>query len=44
MKGIRIINRGTDAVALEFTSKDTKGYITFVNGEFLFSHPINEPS
>ena len=38
MKGIEIINRGSDAVALKFTSKSTVGYIRFVNGEFIFRY------
>lgn len=43
MKGIEVINRGTDAVALRFKSKSTVGYIRFVNGEFIFSHAVTTP-
>ena len=43
MKGVRIINTGSDAVALEFKSKSMTGYITFVEGEFVFSHTVTTP-
>ena len=40
MKNIRIIKRANDGIALMFKSKRSTGYIKFINGKFIFSHPI----